>query len=60
MDGIGGMMIIYWHYVLKGAEVLYTRVLRPYLLNAQSDIDKHAEQLRQKVSDVASDLTKKD
>ncbi|CDS08012.1 hypothetical protein LRAMOSA01961 [Lichtheimia ramosa] len=44
----------------RGAEVLYTRVLRPYLLNAQSDIDKHAEQLRQKVSDVASDLTKKD
>ncbi|KAJ8659930.1 hypothetical protein O0I10_004523 [Lichtheimia ornata] len=41
----------------RGAEVLYGRFLRPYLLNAQSDIDKHAEQLRQKVGEAVSDIT---
>ncbi|KAL1931401.1 hypothetical protein VTP01DRAFT_9543 [Rhizomucor pusillus] len=44
----------------RGAEVLYSRFLRPYLLKAQSDIDKGAADLRQKVSDVASEFSKKD
>ncbi|KAI8137342.1 TB2/DP1, HVA22 family-domain-containing protein [Fennellomyces sp. T-0311] len=44
----------------RGAEVLYTRFLRPYLLKAQTDIDRKADDLRQKVSDVASEFSKKD
>ncbi|KAL1926376.1 hypothetical protein VTP01DRAFT_5897 [Rhizomucor pusillus] len=43
----------------RGAEVLYTRVLRPYLLEAQTDIDRKAEHLRDKVGAFASDLTRK-
>ncbi|KAI9323553.1 TB2/DP1, HVA22 family-domain-containing protein [Dichotomocladium elegans] len=42
----------------KGAEILYIRFLRPYLLSAQSDIDKHAQELQHKVSDVISDMKK--
>ncbi|KAI7848466.1 TB2/DP1, HVA22 family-domain-containing protein [Circinella umbellata] len=44
----------------RGAEVLYSRFLRPYLLSAQSDIDRKAGDLKQKVSDVASEFSKKD
>ncbi|KAI9315066.1 TB2/DP1, HVA22 family-domain-containing protein [Dichotomocladium elegans] len=69
-------LLLYWfpfYYLLKtifilwlalpqfrGAEVLYVRFLRPYLLNAQGDIDKRAHELRKKVGDVASELSKSD
>lgn len=46
--------------IMQGAEILYGRILRPYLLKAQNDIDSRAEQLREKVGDVASEFTKKD
>ncbi|KAI9302794.1 TB2/DP1, HVA22 family-domain-containing protein [Cunninghamella echinulata] len=38
----------------KGAEVLYNRFLRNMLLNAQGTVDKHAEEIREKVSEVVS------
>lgn len=45
--------------LLKGAEIIYTRFLRPRLLEAQNDIDKGADRLRQKVGDAVSDITSK-
>ncbi|CAO3619811.1 unnamed protein product [Cunninghamella echinulata] len=38
----------------KGAEVLYNRFLRNMLLNAQGTVDKHAEEIKEKVSEVVS------
>ncbi|CDH55652.1 protein yop-1 [Lichtheimia corymbifera JMRC:FSU:9682] len=43
----------------RGAEIIYTRFLRPRLLEAQNDIDKGADRLRQKVGDAVSDITSK-
>ncbi|KAF7720836.1 ER membrane protein DP1/Yop1 [Apophysomyces ossiformis] len=40
----------------RGAEILYARFLRPFLLNAQSDIDRQANSVRQKVGELASEL----
>ncbi|KAI8067046.1 TB2/DP1, HVA22 family-domain-containing protein [Gongronella butleri] len=40
----------------RGAEVLYTRFLRPVLLNAQDKVDKGAHDLRDKVDQVAHGL----
>ncbi|KAI8144594.1 TB2/DP1, HVA22 family-domain-containing protein [Fennellomyces sp. T-0311] len=45
----------------RGAEVLYGRFIRPFLLEAQTDIDKNVNKLREKASDVASEfIGKKD
>ncbi|KAI8384960.1 TB2/DP1, HVA22 family-domain-containing protein [Radiomyces spectabilis] len=38
----------------RGAEVLYGRFLRPFLVNAQSDIDRQASKIGQKVGEVAA------
>ncbi|CAO3615549.1 unnamed protein product [Cunninghamella blakesleeana] len=38
----------------KGAEVLYNRFLRNFLLNAQGTVDKRAEEIRDKVSEVVN------
>ncbi|ORZ11939.1 TB2/DP1, HVA22 family-domain-containing protein [Absidia repens] len=44
----------------RGAEVLYGRFLRPFLLSAQSTVDKRAHELKEKVGDIASDIRKTD
>ncbi|KAI9493296.1 TB2/DP1, HVA22 family-domain-containing protein [Zychaea mexicana] len=45
----------------RGAEILYGRFIRPFLLEAQSDIDRHAHELKEKASSVASEfISKKD
>ncbi|KAG1152967.1 hypothetical protein G6F37_000491 [Rhizopus arrhizus] len=42
----------------RGAEMLYARFVRPYLLEAQTDIDAQAEKLKSKISGVfASEKT---
>ncbi|CAO3681535.1 hypothetical protein G6F70_001753 [Rhizopus microsporus] len=41
----------------RGAEVMYARFLRPYLLNAQIDIDKQAEKLKEKLNVFSSSKT---
>ncbi|KAG0180938.1 ER membrane protein DP1/Yop1 [Apophysomyces sp. BC1021] len=41
----------------RGAEILYGRFLRPFLLNAQSDIDRQANNVRQKVGELASEFS---
>ncbi|KAI7864442.1 TB2/DP1, HVA22 family-domain-containing protein [Spinellus fusiger] len=41
----------------RGAEILYARSLRPFLLNAQSDIDHHTDSIRSKVGNFASELS---
>ncbi|KAI9029006.1 TB2/DP1, HVA22 family-domain-containing protein [Phycomyces nitens] len=38
----------------RGAEILYARFLRPFLLNAQSDIDRRTDSLRNKVGEIAT------
>ncbi|CAO3576877.1 unnamed protein product [Absidia cylindrospora] len=43
----------------RGAEVLYSRFLRPFLLNAQGSVDKHAQDIKEKVSDIASGISNK-
>ncbi|KAI7907237.1 TB2/DP1, HVA22 family-domain-containing protein [Cokeromyces recurvatus] len=42
----------------KGAEVIYSRFLRPYLLNAQGDIDLHANKLKAKLNEFSSTTDK--
>ncbi|KAI8969230.1 TB2/DP1, HVA22 family-domain-containing protein [Mycotypha africana] len=44
----------------RGAETFYNRILRPYLLSAQSDIDNQAERIKQKITDLTSDVNKTD
>ncbi|ORZ24305.1 TB2/DP1, HVA22 family-domain-containing protein [Absidia repens] len=40
----------------RGAQVLYTRVLRPQLLRFQGNIDQQAHDIRDKVQDFTNDL----
>ncbi|CEP17641.1 hypothetical protein [Parasitella parasitica] len=42
----------------RGAETLYIRFLRPYLLNAQDGIDAKAEKLKAKISEFSGDASK--
>ncbi|ORZ01584.1 TB2/DP1, HVA22 family-domain-containing protein [Syncephalastrum racemosum] len=44
----------------RGAEILYVRFIRPFLLDAQTDIDQRAHELRQKVGNFASEFAKKE
>ncbi|ORX55825.1 hypothetical protein DM01DRAFT_1321186 [Hesseltinella vesiculosa] len=71
-------MLLYWfpfYYLFKtllilwltlprfrGAQTLYHRVLRPQLLKLQTDIDKEASDLKDKVQNIANDVlgSKKD
>ncbi|CAO3607122.1 unnamed protein product [Cunninghamella echinulata] len=40
----------------RGAEILYTRFLRPQLLRFENDIDKQANDIKEKVRDAAKDF----
>ncbi|KAI8093547.1 TB2/DP1, HVA22 family-domain-containing protein [Halteromyces radiatus] len=40
----------------RGAEILYSRFLRPQLLKLQGDIDHQAHELRDKVGNIANDI----
>ena len=57
--GVQENCVLIGYTCLKGAEIIYTRFLRPRLLEAQNDIDKGADRLRQKVGDAVSDITSK-
>ncbi|KAI9246699.1 TB2/DP1, HVA22 family-domain-containing protein [Phascolomyces articulosus] len=36
----------------RGAEIVYGRFIRPFLMEAQNDIDRHAHDLKQKASEI--------
>ncbi|KAF7724143.1 ER membrane protein DP1/Yop1 [Apophysomyces ossiformis] len=40
----------------RGAEILYARFLRPFLLKAQTDIDHRADEVRHKIGQIAVEL----
>ncbi|KAI8986593.1 TB2/DP1, HVA22 family-domain-containing protein [Pilobolus umbonatus] len=44
----------------RGAETVYSRFLRPYLLQAQNDIDAHTNKIKSKVTDFATEINKSD